>query len=178
MNRRSRILLFAALAAATLAVLAVVVLGGRASAPESGGSATPAAAAKTTFPGLAAAEGEPDLNGLRTVRPSRGQVLQVTGPFDDRFVLESLAFDGQAATGAVRITSDVSDLLELQILAGFYDDRGNLLGTARFVHHLGSEGHGHTGLAEEGEEFSIPVPDDLEAPAVSAAVGIPVLVNE
>jgi hypothetical protein len=93
-------------------------------------------------------------------------------------VLENLTFEGTAATGAVRITSDVSDLLELQVLAGFYDDQGTLLGTARFVHHLGSEGHNHAGPPEEREEFSIPVPADFQARAVSASVGVPVLVNE
>ncbi|NKR10617.1 MULTISPECIES: hypothetical protein [unclassified Paenarthrobacter] len=177
MNRK-RILLIAALVAASLTVLAFVALGGRASTTAPGGNVPPAAAAKTSFPGLAAAEGEPDLSGLQATRPSPGQVLQVQGPFDDRLVVESLAFDGQAATGAVRITSDVSDLLELQVLAGFYDDDGTFLGTARFVHHRGSEGHNHSGPPEEGEEFSIPVPAELKTKAVSAAVGVPVLVNE
>ena len=178
MKRKSRILLMAALVAASLAVLAFVVLGGQASTPAPGDSVPRAAAANTSFPGLAAAEGEPDLSGLQATRPSPGQILQVQGPFDDRLAIESLAFDGQAATGAVRSTSDVSDLLELQVLAGFYDDDGTLLGTARFVHHLGSEGHTHMGPPEEREEFSIPVPAELKAQAVSAAVGIPVLVNE
>lgn len=177
MNRRSRILLVAALVAVSLAGLAFAVLGGRATAPAPGAAIPSVAAAKTSFPGLASAEGEPDLAGLQAIRPSPGQVLQVQGPFDDRLVFEGLAFDGQAATGAVRITSDVSDLLELQVLAGFYDDGGNLLGSARFVHHLG-EGHEHSGASEEGEEFSIPVPASLQPRAVSAAVGVPVLVNE
>ena len=178
MNRKSRILLIAALVAASLAVLALVVVGGRASTSAAGDNVPLAAAAKTSFPGLTAAEGEPDLAGLQTTRPSRGQVLQVQGPFDDRLVFEGLAFDGQATTGAVRITSDVSDLLELQVLAGFYDDHGTLLGTARFEHHLGSNGHNHSGPPEEREEFSIAVPAELKAKAVSAAVGVPVLVNE
>ncbi|WP_144662940.1 hypothetical protein [Paenarthrobacter nicotinovorans] len=178
MKHRTRILLIAALVAASLAVLAVVVLGGRASFSASGGTAPMAAAAKTSFPGLVPAEGEPDLAGLQTTRPAPGQVLQVQGPFADRLVFEGLTFDGQAAIGAVRITSDVSELLELQVLAGFYDDQGTLLGTARFVHHLGSQGHSHSGAPEEREEFSIPVPAEIKAKAVSAAVGVPVLVNE
>ncbi|MFJ6270347.1 hypothetical protein ACIQG8_10150 [Pseudarthrobacter oxydans] len=180
MSRKLWILLMAALAAASLAVFASAVLGARAPAPAPGADRVPqaSAAAKTSFPGLASAEGEPDLAGLRTTRPAPGQILRVQGPFDDRIVFEGLAFDGQAATGAVRVTSDVSDLLELQVLAGFYDDRGNLLGSARFVHHLGSDGHGHSGPSEEGEEFSIPVPAGLAPHAVSAAVGVPVLVNE
>lgn len=179
MNHKSRIPLIAALVAACLAVVAVVALGGQSpTSSASGGNAPMAAAAKTSFPGLAAAEGEPDLAGLQTRRPSPGQVLQVQGPFDDRLAFEGLALDGQAVTGAVRITSDVSDLLELQVLAGFYDDHGTLLGTARFEHHLGSEGHNHSGPPEEREEFSIPVPAEFKGTAVSAAVGVPVLVNE
>ena len=180
MSRKTRILLIAitALVAASVAVLAVVLLGGQASTSAAGNDAPLAGAAKTSFPGLAAAEGEPDLAGLQTARPGPGQALQVQGPFDDRLAFEDLAFNGQAVTGAVRITSDVSDLLELQVLAGFYDDHGTLLGTARFEHHLGSEGHNHSGPPEEREEFSIPVPAELQTKALSAAVGVPVLVNE
>ena len=177
MNRKSRILLMATLVAASLAVLAFVVLG-RQGSTSPAGDKVPLAAAKTSFPGLAAAEGEPDLPGLQTTRPAPGQVLHVQGPFDDRLVFEGLTFDGQAATGAVRITGDVSKLLDLQILAGFYDDRGTMLGTARFVHHLGSQGHSNSGPPGEREEFSIPVPAEIKAKAVSAAVGVPVLVNE
>lgn len=178
MNRRSRFLLIVTVVAASVAVLAYVILGGRASAPAPGDGVPPAAAAKTTFPGLPAAEGEPDLAGLQAARPSPGQILQVQGPFNDRLVFENLAFDGLSATGAIRVTSDASELLELQVLAGFYDDHGTFLGSARFVHHLGSEDHGHPEPSEEGEVFSIPVPADLKNQAVSAAVGVPVLVNE
>lgn len=179
MTYRSRFILPTVLLAAALALLAFLAIRGSAAPPSSPAEAAPpAAAAKTSFPGLDAAKGEPDLAGLQTTRPARGQVLQVPGPFDDRLVLENLAFDGAAATGAVRVTSDVSDLLDLQVLAGFYDDQGVLLGTARFVHHLGSEGHDHAGPALEGEEFSIQVPAEFQARAVSAAVGVPVLVNE
>jgi hypothetical protein len=178
MNRKPRFLLLGTLIALSLLLLAAVVLMGRASTPGPEAVAPPAAAAKTTFPGLASAEGEPDLQGLRTTRPSPGQILEIQGAFDDRLEFEGLAFDGEAATGSVKVTSDVSDLLELQVLAGFYDDSGNLLGTARFVHHLGAEGHGHSGPSDDGEEFNIPVPAELKPRAVSAAVGVPVLVNE
>jgi hypothetical protein len=179
MNRKSRFFLLAGLLTAALALLVFFTVQGSLAAPVSQAEPAPlAAAAKTSFPGLEAANGEPDLPGLHTARPARGQVLPVQGPFDDRLVLENLAFDGTAATGAVKVTSDVSDLLELQVLAGFYDDQGTLLGTASFIHHLGSEGHNHTGPPEEREEFSIPVPADLQARAVSASVGVPVLVNE
>ncbi|MBC7441019.1 MAG: hypothetical protein H7311_00585, partial [Ramlibacter sp.] len=91
--------------------------------------------------------------------------------------LEGLAFDGAAVTGAVLVTSDVSDVLELQVLAGFYDAQGTLLGTDRFVHHLVEDGT-HVGTPEERETFRIEVPAALAAQAVSVALGVPVLVNE
>lgn len=137
-----------------------------------------ASAARTSFPGLTAAKGEPDLPGLEAVHPTPAQVLQVPGPFDDRLALEELAFTGSAVTGTVRITSDVSEVLDLQVLAGFYDAQGKLLGTAQFVHHTGAEGHNHSGPPEQRENFTVSVPDDLKGRAVSAGVGVPVLVNE
>lgn len=179
MKHKSRIILLAALVAVCLAVAAFAALGKQVPpSPASGNQEPVAAAAKTSFPGLIAATGEPTLNGMQTSRPSPGHVQQVAGPFDDRLVFEDLAFDGKQVTGAVRVTSDVSDLLELQVLAGFYDKSGAFLGTARFDHHLGSEGHGHAGPPEEREAFSIAVPAEFKAKAVSATVGVPVLVNE
>ncbi|MFF1385637.1 hypothetical protein ACFVWT_18960 [Arthrobacter sp. NPDC058288] len=135
------------------------------------------AAARTSFPGLAAAGGEPDLPGLHAPGPGTGQVVQIPGPLDDRFVLEGLAFNGSAVSGTVRTTGTLSDLLDLQVLAGFYDDRGSLLGTARFVHHRGSE-ETHPDAPEGHQEFAISVPAQYQGAAVSAAVGVPVLVNE
>jgi len=141
------------------------------------GKALPAAAARTSFPGLAAARGEPELASIGAAHPRSGQILQARGPFDDRFVLEGPTFDGSAVSGAVRVTSDVSDVLELQVLAGFFDEQGNLIGTGRFVHHLG-EGGAYTGPPEEREKFRIPLPAALAHRAVSVTIGVPVLVNE
>lgn len=168
-------LLAAGLVAA--AVLAVFALAGSAG-PGPDATAPSAAAARTSFPGLAAAGGEPEMASIRAARPRSGQIIQARGPFDDRFVLDSPAFDGSTVSGAVRVTSDVSEVLELQVLAGFYDEQGNLLGTNRFVHHLGDGGHGHVGAPEEREEFTIQVPDALAHRAVSVTIGVPVLVNE
>lgn len=141
-------------------------------------AAGPTSGARTSFPGLAAAKGEPELASIRAARPRSGQILRARGPFDDRFVLEGTTFDGSAVSGAVLVTSDVSDLLELQVLAGFHDSQGNLLGTSRFVHHLGAEGHSHAGVPEERTEFRIPVPAALKDRAASVSIGVPVLVNE
>lgn len=171
-------LLLGLLLTLVLGTVAAFTVAGQTDPIRSAGPGSSAAdAARTSFPGLGAAEGEPDLAGIHTSRPANGQVLQVQGPFDDRLSFENLSFDGTSLRGAVRITSDVSDLLELQVLAGFHDERGNLLGTARFVHHLGEAGHDHTGPPTEVEEFTIAVPAELQQ-AVSASVGVPVLVNE
>lgn len=147
--------------------------------PAAAGSAAPAlSAARTALPGYTPATAEPDLPGLRSAKPAPGTVAQVAGPFDDRFTLEGSAFDGTAVTTAVQVSSDVSDLLALQLLAGFYDASGALIGTARF-----DEDHA-VGTAPETEPPSsrhpvrITVPAELAGRAVSAAVGVTVLVNE
>ncbi|MDP9890364.1 MULTISPECIES: hypothetical protein [Micrococcaceae] len=181
MTRKPQLLLLAGLLVAALAVVAAVGLQNPAGPTQvSAAESVPmAAAAKTSFPGLAAAtEDEPDLTGLHTTAPIKGQIVQVAGPFDDRFVLKDLAFDGSAAMGTVTVTNDVSDLLELQVLAGFYDEKGALLVTDRIIRDMRSEGQNHPRSAEEREEFIIRVPPEFQGKAVSAAVGVPVLVNE
>lgn len=165
-------------AALSSALLALTLLAGCAAAPAAG-PASNAGAARTELPGLAAPTGEPDLPSLQGLHPQPGQVVRAAGPFDDRFVVEGLTFDGHAVTGRVRVTSDVSDLLELQVLAGFYDAGGHWLGTARFEQHAdGETGHQHAGPPSETQAFSVAAPADLAGTAVSAAVGVPVLVNE
>ena len=138
----------------------------------------PSTAARTSFPGLRPAHGEPTLPDLRTAAPAPSTVSQMTGPFDDRFELRHMALEGHVVTGSLKITSDVSDLLELQVLAGFYDRHGSLLGTGRFVHHLQEDGHQHTGPPNETEHFAIAAPRQFRDRVAAAAVGVPVLVNE
>lgn len=143
-------------------------------------------AARTVLPGLSAATGEPVLPALATLRPAAGSVVQAPGPFDGRFVLDNLTFDGRRVAATVRITSDVSGLLELEALAGFYDAKGTLLGTGRYVRpDPARQGHaeptapapGGAG-AGEAHRVTIDVPAALRGRAVSAAIGVPVLVNE
>jgi hypothetical protein len=174
----------AAMAAmAALAVIAFVaaLAVGRAVARPEPASDLAAVAARTSFPGLEPAASEPQLPGLTALRPRPGEVVQAAGPFDDRFLLRDLRLDAGTLYGSAQITSDVSDVLEFEALAGFYDEQGRLLGTGRFVHHL-DEGHVHegeqAGPPSELAEFSIPVPAEAAGRAVSAAVGVPVLVNE
>lgn len=167
------------LAAGTVAtVAALIVVGSTGIAdPEPVATAMPAAA-RTSFPGLTPAAGEPELASVTAAHPRSGQILQASGPFDDRFVLEDTTFSGSAVSGAVRITSDVSDVLEVQVLAGFYDLDGRLLGTNHFVHHFGAGDHTHAGAPQLREEFSVQVPAAMADRAVSVAIGVPVLVNE
>lgn len=137
------------------------------------------AAARTSFPDLEPGADEPTLPALATLSPRPGTVVQAEGPFDDRFRLERLAFDGTAVTGTVVITSEVSALLDLEVLAGFYGRDGALLGTARDVYHLdeSTAAPGAEGLPAQGYRFRIRVPADARS-AVAVGVGVPVLVTE
>lgn len=147
-------------------------------APAEGRSANASVAVMTSFPGLSPATGEPTLPSLPALHPQPGALVQAHGPFDDRFTLADLAFDGSTVRGTVTITSDVSDLLELQVVAGFYAADGSLLGSGRFVRHASGDEAAHAGPPSEHEAFQVTVPSGLAQPAVSVAVGVPVLVNE
>ena len=144
------------------------------------GGGDPAAAARTTFPDLEPATAEPTLASLEALHPAPGTVAEAAGPFDDRFHFRRLRFDGRTVRGSTSITSDVSDILELEVLAGFYDADGALLGTAREVYHLDESQPEaeHEGVPDEARSFAIAVPEELRGDAVAAAVGVPVLVNE
>lgn len=182
MKRSTTLTLAAAAVAAFVVALAVTFLVTRAttSTPPLGD------AARTVLPGLSPATGEPELPALATLRPAAGSVVQAPGPFDGRFVLGNLTFDGRRVAATVRVTSDVSDLLELEALAGFYDAKGTLLGTGRYVRPgPAREGHAEStaptsggAAAAEEHQVTIEVPAALRGRAVSAAVGVPVLVNE
>ncbi|WP_344114135.1 hypothetical protein, partial [Nocardioides humi] len=142
-------------------------------------TSTPSPVMVTSFPDLPAPTGEPDLPGIATAAPGApGAVGRIPGPFDDRFRLGEVTFDGEHVVGSIEITSDVSDLLELQVLAGFYDASGTLIGRGRFTHHLDEGAHHEEGPPSEHETFTIAVPRKLRGTAVTAAVGVPVLVNE
>lgn len=160
--------------AVTLGVFAFAA----ATVPTDADAAPVAAVVMTEFPGLVAASGEAEVPSMASMRPLAGSVVEAPGPFDERFEFESLAFDGATVTGVVRVTSDVSELLELEVVAGFYDDAGALIGTDRFVHHLGEEGHSAEGPEAPTEEFAVAVPVELTGSVASVAVGVPVLVNE
>ncbi|MDO5498573.1 MAG: hypothetical protein Q4F67_02710 [Propionibacteriaceae bacterium] len=132
----------------------------------------------TELPGLTPPSGDPDLPSLREAQPRPGEAIRVAGPFDDRFEIDDLTFDGREISGSVRVTSDVSALIDLQVVGGFYDANGQLLGVERWDHHADGEDHDHDAHVEEATDFAIPVPEAAAGAAVSAAVGVPVLVNE
>ena len=180
-------------AAPALLVLAVVtacttaLLTTRAMAHSTEAAKTPAhtahvipGAARTSLPGLSPATGAPDLPSLHTAIPPAGTVVQAPGPFDDRLSVSDLSFNGTRLTGAATVTSDVSDVLEFEALAGFYDSRGRLVGTGRFTYHHTEDAASaeHAGPPNELQRFTIGVPRGVRTQVVSAAVGIPVLVNE
>jgi hypothetical protein len=112
------------------------------------------------------------------IHPRPGTVAHVAGPFDDRLELSGLELEAGRLRGVLTVTSDVSDVLELQVLAGFYDADGRLLATRRFVHHgeIHDEAAGHA--PDETQRFEITVPQRARVSAVAAGVGVPVLVNE
>ncbi len=80
-------------------------------------------------------------------------------------------------TGRVRITSDVSEVLDLQVVTGFYDMTGRYLGQGRFVHHHGTN-EAHEGKPDPFLDFEVTIPPRLRDQAHAAAVGVPFLVNE
>jgi hypothetical protein len=173
------------LAIAGTVALAVAVVGGswlalRGDDPAAAsGPTTPTASAVVTaFPDLPAPTGDPDLPGLASAAAAPGEVAEVPGPFDDRFDFEHLALTGRVVTGEVLVTSDVSELLDLQVQAGFFDGRGRLLGSARSTYHLDeSHDHGEAGH-DVHRDFTVTAPAAIAGRVVSAAVGVTVLVNE
>ncbi|HCB02873.1 MAG TPA: hypothetical protein DEQ43_01175 [Nocardioides bacterium] len=187
MSRRTTLItvIAAAVVAAAVGGLAALVWSGDDPAAQAAasptGSVDPSTVAATSFPDLAAPTGEPTLAGIDTAAPPSGTVVTVPGPFDDRFTLSDVTVADGVVSGSLTVVSDVSEILELQVLAGFYDDRGDFLGTGRAVFHLQEEeGHSHeeAGSPNETESFRIRAPKAVAGQTVAAAIGVPVLVNE
>lgn len=163
-----------------LAVLVLAAVGAWLGFRSGSAQGDPQTAARTSFPDVAPVPGPPTLPSLSTLRPAPGTVVEAAGPFDDRFRFHRLVFDGATVSGTAQITSDVSEVLEFEAVAGFYDRHGALVGTARDVYHLDESTSelSHEGLPDEAQHIRIRVPRDLRGVAVAAAVGVPVLVNE
>lgn len=135
-------------------------------------------AARTALPGLVPASGDPTLPGFAVARPAVDTVTQVAGPFDDRYTWSRLRLGPARVSGELTVTSDVSDLLELQVLVGFYDAQGHLLDIARVVRHHSLHEDTASGLPDESVRVAVNVPERLRTTVAAAAVGVPVLVNE
>ncbi|MFJ9826657.1 hypothetical protein ACIRSU_20130 [Streptomyces sp. NPDC101160] len=156
--------------------------GGQDAAPEPRPTAT--AAAQVTFPAPRTA---PPAAPTLTPAPTKGEVRVEQGPFTDRVRLTRLALASAAAeprvTGHLAITSDVSDVLALELRAAYYDEHGRLLGTGSFQYQEeGEDAHGterHDGprAAGDGIDFTVPA-KGLTGTPVAAVVSVPVLVNE
>jgi hypothetical protein len=179
LSRRPLLLGAAVTASVVVAVAVGAGIGAAAGVASAEPDPAPSATAETSFPDLAAATREtPSLASLAAADPAAGTVAQASGPFDDRFVLHDLALGDAEVSGSVEITSDVSEVLELEVVAGFYNADGVLLGENAFVLHADEEEHSHAGEPEESHAFTVPVPDALAGEVASAAVGVSVLVNE
>ena len=99
-------------------------------------------------------------------------MIHAAGPFDDRYVLAGLRLRSGVLTGTLTVTSDVSEIIDLQVVVGFYDRTGALLDTATY------ERHGEGAVPDEVVHLRVTAPPAVRDRAVAAAVGVPVLVNE
>ncbi|MEU2234427.1 hypothetical protein [Streptomyces vietnamensis] len=140
----------------------------------------PASAAPVTFPAPRTA---PAPAPTLSPAPAEGEVRIEEGPFTDRVRLTRLTLTPKpSVTGRLSITSDISDVLALELRAAYYDAHGRLLGTGTFQYQEeGETGHGeaHTGprAANGGIDFTVPA-KDLKGTPATAVVSVPVLVNE
>ncbi|MBG6055863.1 hypothetical protein IWX81_002291 [Salinibacterium sp. CAN_S4] len=165
---------------AAIAIVAGLAVGFSNGALTDGDAAgTDAPVVTTEFPGLTAPTGDPQLPSIARMAPAAGTVQQAEGPFDDRFQVDELAFDGATVSGRILVTSDVSEVINLEVIAGFYDSTGALIGEGRFVLDSDhAETHDASGPPDESVPFQVGVPAAIAGQASSAAVGVPVLVNE
>ncbi|MFD9794562.1 hypothetical protein ACFWXK_26855 [Streptomyces sp. NPDC059070] len=184
MNRSIRL---AALALTALAL--TTACGGSGDKADSGPQqpvrAEQAAAPAVTFP---APKGAPAPAASLAKIPAKGEVTLEQGPFTDRVRVSALKLTGKpAVTGHFAITSDVSDVLALELRAAFYDERGRLVGTGSFQYaeegEAGEAAHGTAGHAAPraegaGIDFTAVPKSPLTGTPASAVLSVPVLVNE
>ncbi|WP_406343782.1 hypothetical protein [Streptomyces sp. NBC_00648] len=184
MNRSIR------LAALALTALALTTAcggsdGDKADAGQRPAQAEQAAAPAVTFP---APSGAPAPAATLAKVPAKGEVRLEQGPFTDRVRITKLTLSEKpSVTGHFAITSDVSDVLALEVRAAFYDERGHLVGTGSFQYaeegEAGEAAHGAAGHAAPraegaGIDFTAVPKAPLTGKATSAVLSVPVLVNE
>ncbi|MEU6931404.1 hypothetical protein [Streptomyces sp. NPDC046374] len=145
----------------------------------------PAAAASSAPPpsaSLPAPRTAPAPAPTLATRPEQGDVRVEDGPFTDRVRFTRLALlDRRAVAGHLAVTSDVSDVIALEVRAAFYGADGRLLGSGVFTYgeeHEGEKGGHHARRAAgAGIDFSVSA-KNLGGMPVAAVLSIPVLVNE
>lgn len=180
---RNRVLLTAAALTAVLGAGAVAATADTGE-PDDGPTTVDVTAVQYPVPDGAQAPPPARLDGVPGATP--GAVTLPDGPFTDRIRLDGvgLAEDGSAVTGALVVTSDVSELLELEVTAWFYDAAGRLVGTGEQVvdaaPHTDAEHGEQHGYAPrtEGEPVALQLRAPQGARAHSAVLSVPVLVNE
>ncbi|MFF0473962.1 hypothetical protein [Streptomyces sp. NPDC004284] len=118
---------------------------------------------------------------LLSAAPKQGEVRVAEGPFTDRVRFTRLVLDGRRAlTGHLVITSDVSDVITMELRAAFYDGGGRLLGSESFTYGEDHEEEGRPAAPRAegtGIDFSIPA-KALRGKPAAAVLSVPVLVNE
>ena len=158
------------------AVLAVTLGAGCSPAPSASAPAT--SNAPVSFP---APKTPPAPAALLNPAPAAGEVRLEPGPFTDRVALTGLRLDAAAGVvhGHLTITSDVSDVLALDIRAAFYGADGKLLGTGTFHYQEEGDGeeHKHAPATHGGIDIAVAAAPATNG-ATSAVLSIPVLVNE
>ncbi|MEV0414122.1 hypothetical protein AB0I68_25730 [Streptomyces sp. NPDC050448] len=174
----------AALAATAFLVFAAGCSGSPDADGAKGGAGKPAgSAAQVAMP---APSGAPAPAAVLAPPAKPGEIRLEPGPFTDRVQLTALTLvpaGKPGVTGHLAITSDVSDVLSLDLRAAYYDADGRLLGTGTFHYQEeGTDGPGgdhHDGprAAENGIDFTVPA-DQLTGTPSSAVLSLPVLVNE
>lgn len=172
-------------------LLALVAVVATVTSCSAGPQATLPVAASVTAPPASAppatAAAAPSAASAAVAAPPRaGTVRLVAGPFTDRLHLQRLTVvrrPGVAVSGSFAQVADVSELLDLEVRADFYDDSGRLLGSRTTV--LGQSdvirtARGGAGPDRSGGDvaFTVSAPAAVAARVSSALVSIPMLVNE
>ncbi|WP_326812926.1 hypothetical protein OIE62_00625 [Streptomyces scopuliridis] len=175
----------------TAAVLGAFALASLAGCSDSGATDTGKAepiVATTSAAALPPPRSAPSPAATLSAPPKQGEVRVEEGPFTDRVRLTRLALTGESAVGGhLVITSDVSDVLALELRAAYYDAEGRLIGTGSFEYQeeghdaQGGEHHDGPRAAGEGIDFTVPAAKRTgtgTGTAIAAVLSVPVLVNE
>lgn len=165
-------------------LLALGSAGCTASAPVAG---APAAAPASTAPAgalptsalpavsLAPTDTAPPAPAHLAEPVAAGTVARQPGPFDDRLRMTGVRLRAGTVEARLRVTSDVSEVLALEVDADFYDARGALLGRTRT---RSAPAHEAAGVPDEAVALRLPAATAYRHRVASAVLSVPVLVNE